>query len=36
MAADPPHLIVRDAAAWRTWLAENVDERGGVWLVLAK
>lgn len=36
MAADPPHLIVRDAAAWRTWLAENVDERAGVWLVLAK
>ena len=36
MAADPPQLIVRDAAAWRTWLAENVDERAGVWLVLAK
>ena len=36
MAADPPHLIVRDAAAWRTWLAENVDEQAGVWLVLAK
>ena len=36
MAADPPHLIVRDTAAWRTWLAENVDERAGVWLVLAK
>ena len=36
MAADRPHLIVRDAAAWRTWLAENVDERAGVWLVLAK
>jgi len=36
MAADPPHLIMRDAAAWRTWLAENVDERAGVWLVLAK
>jgi len=27
---------VRDAAAWRTWLAENVDEQAGVWLVLAK
>ena len=36
MAADPPQLIVRDAAAWRTWLAENVDEQTGVWLVLAK
>jgi uncharacterized protein YdeI (YjbR/CyaY-like superfamily) len=36
MAADPPQLIVRDAAAWRTWLAENVDEQPGVWLVLAK
>ena len=36
MAADPPELIVRDAAAWRTWLAENVDEQAGVWLVLAK
>ena len=36
MAADPPQLIVRDAAAWRTWLAENVDEQAGVWLALAK
>ena len=36
MATDPPQLIVRDAAAWRTWLAENVDEQVGVWLVLAK
>ena len=36
MAADPPQLIVRDAAAWRTWLAEHVDEQAGVWLVLAK
>ena len=36
MAADPPQLIVHDAAAWRTWLADNVDEPAGVWLVLAK
>lgn len=36
MAADPPQLILRDAAAWRTWLAQNVDEQVGVWLVLAK
>ena len=36
MAADPPQLILPDAAAWRTWLAENVDDQAGVWLVLAK
>lgn len=29
-------LIVRDAAAWRTWLAEHHGETDGVWLVLAK
>ena len=36
MVADPPQLILRDVAAWRTWLAENVEEQVGVWLVLAK
>lgn len=36
MTVDPPQLTVRDAAAWRTWLAEHVDEQAGVWLVLAK
>lgn len=36
MTLDPPQLTVRDAAAWRTWLAEHVDEQAGVWLVLAK
>jgi uncharacterized protein YdeI (YjbR/CyaY-like superfamily) len=36
MATDPAQLMVRDAAAWRTWLAENVDEQAGVWLILAK
>ena len=36
MVTDPPQLIVRDAAAWRAWLAENVDGQAGVWLVLAK
>lgn len=36
MVTDPPQLIVRDAAAWRTWLGQNVDEQAGVWLVLAK
>jgi uncharacterized protein YdeI (YjbR/CyaY-like superfamily) len=29
-------LIVRDAAAWRAWLAEHHAEPEGVWLVLAK
>src|SRR4051794_4551452 len=36
LATVPPQLILGDAAAWRTWLAENVDEQAGVWLVLAK
>jgi len=29
-------LILRDAAAWRSWLAEHHAEPDGVWLVLAK
>jgi uncharacterized protein YdeI (YjbR/CyaY-like superfamily) len=29
-------LIVRDAAAWHTWLAQHHAEQDGVWLVLAK
>jgi uncharacterized protein YdeI (YjbR/CyaY-like superfamily) len=33
---EPPELLVRDAPAWRTWLAEHHDETAGVWLVLAK
>jgi uncharacterized protein YdeI (YjbR/CyaY-like superfamily) len=36
MAAEPPELIVADAAAWRAWLAEHHAEPDGVWLVLAK
>ena len=36
MAAEPPELIVRDAAAWRVWLGEHHAEPGSVWLVLAK
>jgi uncharacterized protein YdeI (YjbR/CyaY-like superfamily) len=36
VSADPPELIVEDAAAWREWLAANHGEEGGVWLVLAK
>ena len=35
MAADLPELVVKDAAAWRTWLNEHY-ESAGVWLVLAK
>jgi uncharacterized protein YdeI (YjbR/CyaY-like superfamily) len=36
MAVELPELIVRDAAAWRAWLAENHADPTGVWLVLAK
>jgi uncharacterized protein YdeI (YjbR/CyaY-like superfamily) len=36
MAVDLPELIVRDAAAWRAWLAKNHADPAGVWLVLAK
>jgi uncharacterized protein YdeI (YjbR/CyaY-like superfamily) len=36
MAAEPQELIVRDATAWRAWLAEHHAEQAGVWLVLAK
>ncbi|MGC1215597.1 MAG: YdeI/OmpD-associated family protein [Micromonospora sp.] len=36
MAAELPELIVRDAAAWRAWLAEHHADPDGVWLVLAK
>jgi uncharacterized protein YdeI (YjbR/CyaY-like superfamily) len=36
MAADPKNLIVRDADAWRAWLAKHHAEPAGVWLVLAK
>jgi uncharacterized protein YdeI (YjbR/CyaY-like superfamily) len=36
IAAEPPELIVRDAAAWRTWLAKHHGDPAGVWLVLAK
>jgi uncharacterized protein YdeI (YjbR/CyaY-like superfamily) len=34
--AEPPELVVRDAAAWRAWLGEHHEEQAGVWLVLAK
>jgi len=34
--AEPPELVVPDAAAWRTWLGEHHEEQAGVWLVLAK
>ena len=36
MAAEPQELIVRDATAWRAWLAEHHAEQAGVWIVLAK
>lgn len=36
MADELLELIVRDAAAWRTWLAEHHADPVGVWLVLAK
>lgn len=36
MAADPKDLIVRDATAWRAWLAKHHADPAGVWLVLAK
>jgi uncharacterized protein YdeI (YjbR/CyaY-like superfamily) len=36
LSSDGSELIVRDAAAWRTWLAEHHAEPDGVWLVLAK
>ena len=29
-------LILKDAAAWRTWLDENEDTSDGVWLLVAK
>jgi uncharacterized protein YdeI (YjbR/CyaY-like superfamily) len=34
--AELPELIVRDAGAWRAWLAANHGASAGVWLVLAK
>jgi uncharacterized protein YdeI (YjbR/CyaY-like superfamily) len=36
VASDPKDLIVRDAAAWRAWLAKHHADPAGVWLVLAK
>jgi uncharacterized protein YdeI (YjbR/CyaY-like superfamily) len=36
MAVELPELIVRDAAAWREWLANHHADPAGVWLVLAK
>lgn len=34
--ADLPELLLRDAAAWRTWLTKHHADRAGVWLVLHK
>ena len=36
MADELPELVVRDAAAWRTWLAKHHANLVGIWLVLAK
>ena len=36
MADQAAELLVADAAAWRAWLAGNVDEQAGIWVVLAK
>jgi uncharacterized protein YdeI (YjbR/CyaY-like superfamily) len=36
MATEPPELLLPDATAWRSWLAEHGGEDAGVWLVLAK
>ncbi|SCF20964.1 Uncharacterized conserved protein YdeI, YjbR/CyaY-like superfamily, DUF1801 family [Micromonospora viridifaciens] len=36
MTAEPPELIVADAAAWRRWLRAHHADPNGVWLVLAK
>jgi uncharacterized protein YdeI (YjbR/CyaY-like superfamily) len=36
MAAEPPELILPDAAAWRAWLGEHYGDAAGVRIVLAK
>jgi uncharacterized protein YdeI (YjbR/CyaY-like superfamily) len=36
MAVELEELIVRDAAAWRRWLAQHHEQPTGVWLILAK
>jgi uncharacterized protein YdeI (YjbR/CyaY-like superfamily) len=36
VATDSLVLTVRDAPAWRSWLADHHGDAGGVWLVLAK
>lgn len=33
---EPPLLILRDAAAWRSWLDVNEDSSDAVWVMLAK
>lgn len=34
--AELPELLLKDAAAWRTWLAKHHADHAGVWLVLHK
>lgn len=36
VSSELPDLIVRDAVAWRRWLAKHHADPGGVWLVVAR
>lgn len=36
IVAELPELLLKDAAAWRTWLAKHHADHAGVWLVLHK
>jgi uncharacterized protein YdeI (YjbR/CyaY-like superfamily) len=36
VAVELPELVVRDRAAWRSWLGRHHADTQGVWLVLAK
>jgi len=36
VSAEQPELVVRNAGAWRKWLAKHHADVDGVWLVLAK
>jgi uncharacterized protein YdeI (YjbR/CyaY-like superfamily) len=36
LSSTDSELVVRDAAAWRTWLGAHNADSAGVWLVLAK
>jgi uncharacterized protein YdeI (YjbR/CyaY-like superfamily) len=36
VAVELPVLLVKNAAAWRSWLSDHHSDSAGVWLVLAK